>query len=129
MKIAISTNGNFVAKHYGKAPEFIIADIIAGKVVESEKFLTKDYTKDDIVDFLSDKQVRRIICNGIGTRATELFDEHGIQVIAGISGKIGSVLESVTNGTIIASGESTCVPGTGTGSLQNGKSGEKPAEK
>lgn len=129
MKIAISTNGNLVSKHYGKAPEFIIADIITGEVIETEKFLTKDYTKNEIIELLSDKQVRRIICNGIGTRAVELFDEHGIQVIAGISGEIDAVLESVTNGTIIASGESTCVPGTGTDSLQNGKNGEKPAEK
>ncbi|HZK38845.1 MAG TPA: NifB/NifX family molybdenum-iron cluster-binding protein [Clostridia bacterium] len=128
MKIAISTDGTLVSKHYGKATGFIIADIRTGKVVEKDDFSTKDYTKDEIIDLLSDNQVRRIICNGIGARATRLFDERGIQVIAGIAGDVDSVLQSVTNGTIIASSESTCVPGEGVGSLQNNKSCEDSTE-
>lgn len=129
MKIAISTHGNLVSKHYGKAPSFIIADIRSGKVVEKEEFSTKDYKKDEIIDLLSGKQVRRIICNGIGARATRLFDESGIQVIAGIAGEIDAVLQSVTNGTIIASSESTCVPGEGANTLQNSESCEDSTER
>ena len=128
MKIAVFTKGNLVAKHYGKAPEFVISDIITGEVVDTEKFLTEDYTKDEIIDFLSKKQVRRIICNCIGAKAAKLYEERGIQVIAGISGEIKSVLESVTNGTIIAGGESPCIPGTGAGYLHSGKKCEHATE-
>lgn len=121
MRIAISTQGDQVSPHYGKTLEFTVVDIISGKVTHIEKLSTQNLTKEATMNLMKDTKIRRIICNGIGARAKKLFDERGIQVIAGISGPITAVLESVINGTIIANSESTCVPGTGAGFIQNGK--------
>jgi predicted Fe-Mo cluster-binding NifX family protein len=121
MKIAISTDGELVSVHYGKTLEFTIADIRSGKIINTEKLSTQGYTKDETINLLKDKKIRRIICNGIGARATKLFNENEIQVIAGISGEITSILKSIINGTIVANSESTCVPGTGVDFIQDGK--------
>ena len=115
MKISISTDGNLVSAHFGRCPEFTVADIQGGKLIKTERIPNPGHAPGAIPEYLHDKGVERIICGGIGARAKELFNEYGIQVIAGVTGEINDVLEAFMNGTLIASDESLCVPGAGRG--------------
>lgn len=44
-----------------------------------------------------------------------MFNSYGIQVIAGVTGDVNDTLDSFMQGTLIANGESLCVPGAGRG--------------
>lgn len=115
MKIAISVDCNSVSAHFGRCPGFLIADIQGGKLIKSERIPNPGHEPGVIPKFLHSKGVQRIICGGIGARATELFNSYGIQVIAGVTGDVNDTLESFKKGTLIANGESLCVPGEGRG--------------
>lgn len=115
MKIAISTDGNSVSAHFGRCPEFLIAEIQNGKLIKSERVPNPGHAPGAIPEFLHSKGIQRIICGGIGARATEIFNSYGIQVIAGVTGNVNDTLDSFIQGTLIANGESLCVPGAGRG--------------
>ena len=115
MKIAISIDGNSVSAHFGRCPEFLIAEIQSGKLIKSEKLLNPGHAPGAIPEFLHSKGIQRIICGGIGAKATKNFNSYGIQVITGVTGDINDTLDLFMQGTLIANGESLCVPGAGRG--------------
>jgi len=115
MIIAISIDGNSVSEHFGRCPEYLIADIKHGELVKSERLPNPGHAPGAIPEFLHSKGVQRIICGGIGARAEGFFNSYGIQVIAGVTGNADDVLNSFLKGTLEANGESPCVPGAGRG--------------
>ncbi|MFH1878151.1 MAG: NifB/NifX family molybdenum-iron cluster-binding protein [Candidatus Omnitrophota bacterium] len=114
MKIAISTDGDFVSAHFGRCPEFTIVEIKDGSVEIRETVQNPGHQPGFIPQFLHKKGVKCIICGGMGAGATQLFGELGIQTIVGISGKINDVIEEFSKGTL-EGGESLCNPGAGKG--------------
>jgi len=114
LKIAISTDGDFVSAHFGRCPEFTIVDIKDGKVEKTETVQNPGHQPGYIPQFLHQKGVICIICGGMGMRATGFFEELGIQTIVGISGKIDDVIKKLSKGTL-EGGESLCKPGSGKG--------------
>jgi len=114
LKIAISTDGDFVSSHFGRCPLFTIVDIKDGKVVKKETVQNPGHQPGQIPQFLHQKGVECIICGGMGMRATGFFDDLGIKTLVGISGKISEVIERLLKGTL-EGGESLCNPGSGKG--------------
>ena len=114
MRVAISTDGDFVFAHFGRCPLFTIIDIENGKVVRKETVDNPGHQPGFIPQFLHQQGVQYIICGGMGMRATGFFDELGIQTIVGISGRIDEVIEKLQKGTL-EGGESLCKPGSGKG--------------
>jgi len=114
LKVAISTDGDFVSAHFGRCPEFTILDINDGKVDKKEIIQNPGHQPGYIPQFLNQKGVQCIICGGMGARATGFFEELGIQAIVGISGKIDEVIKELLKGTL-KGGESLCQPGAGKG--------------
>ncbi|HYE82218.1 MAG TPA: hypothetical protein VEG39_08630 [Clostridia bacterium] len=51
---------------------------------------------------------------GHGARASTLFEDLGIQVIAGVNGSIDEVIQKLEKGAL-KGGESLCTPGAGRG--------------
>ncbi len=114
MKIAISTDGDFVSPHFGRCPHFTILDI-ENKEVKNKKLVPNPgHQPGFIPQFLHEKGVEYIIAGGMGMRATGFFNELGIKAIVGVSGKIDEVVEKIKNGTL-QGGESLCKPGSGKG--------------
>ncbi len=111
MKVAISTDGDFVSAHFGRCPEFTIVDIKDGKVKKKETVQSLGHQPGFISQFLHQKGVECIICGGMGMRATGFFDEFGIQTIVGINGRISEVIEKFQKGKL-EGGESLCKPGS-----------------
>jgi len=114
MRVAISTDGDFVSAHFGRCPYFTIVSIYDGKITEKEVIENPGHHPGFIPQFLQERSVECIVAGGIGMRAKGLFNELGIQIIIGVSGKIDEVIEKLQKGTL-KGGESLCKPGHGKG--------------
>jgi len=114
MKIAISTEGDEVCPHFGRAPLFSLITIENNKVLEKEILSNPGHSVGSIPQFLNSQGATSIITGGMGQRAIQFFAQYGIDVIMGVSGKITSVIERILDGTL-EGGESICNPGAGKG--------------
>ena len=114
MRIAISTDGDFVSAHFGRCPHFTIVDIEGNNIKSKEVAANPGHQPGAIPQFLHQKGVECIIAGGMGMRAEGFFSEFGIKTIVGISGKIDNVIEQIKNNAL-QGGESLCKPGSGKG--------------
>lgn len=114
MKVAISTEGNFVSAHFGRCPSFTLLDIEDNKLVNKQIIDNPGHQPGFLPKFLNEKGVDCIIAGGMGARAQMLFDENSIKTIMGVTGEIDTVIEQLLKGTL-KGGESLCKPGAGKG--------------
>jgi predicted Fe-Mo cluster-binding NifX family protein len=114
MRVAISTDGDFVSVHFGRCPQFTLVDIDKNKVTKREIIDNPGHHPGFLPQFLSEKGAACIIAGGMGMRAQELFSQAGIDSILGVEGSIDSVIEQLIAGKL-KGGESICSPGAGKG--------------
>lgn len=114
MRIAISTDGDYVSSHFGRCPVFTIVDIKDGRITRKESVENPGHEPGYIPQFLHKHGVECIVAGGMGMRATSFFEEYSIKTIVGVSGKIDEVIEQLKKGTL-EGGESLCRPGAGKG--------------
>jgi len=107
MKIAISCDGNNVSGHFGRCEKYVLFDEENGKLIGKKELDSPQHAPGLIPKFLNEQGAKKIICQGIGPKAIDLFGELGIEVIAGISGEINEVIESYIKGDLAGS-DSTC---------------------
>ena len=113
-KIAISTDSGNVSEHFGRCPQFTIADIEDGKLLGREIVDNPGHQPGAIPQFLHSKGVEAIIAGGMGMRATGFFNQLGIKAVVGVTGEIDDVIKKLQDGTL-KGGESLCSPGAGKG--------------
>ena len=128
MKIAISTDGDFVSAHFGRCPSFTIVEFQNDKVVSRTTIDNPGHHPGFLPQFLHEKGVNAIVAGGMGQRALDLFVEAEIEPVVGVSGKIDEVVEKLQNGTL-EGGESLCRPGLGKGYGLDKTECEHPEEK
>ncbi len=114
MVIAIATDGEYVSPHFGRCQAYTLVDIADGQAVKSELVANPGHAPGAIPEFLNRKEAKKIVCGGIGARATELFGQYGIEIIAGINDTVENVVDRLVKGTITG-GQSLCKPGDGRG--------------
>lgn len=114
MKVAVSTDNNKVSAHFGRCPQFTIAEIENNEIISKEVIDNPGHRPGYLPDYLSKEGVDCIIAGGMGRRARRLFDEKDIKPILGIKGNVDTVLEELIQGTL-KGGESFCKPGAGKG--------------
>lgn len=114
MKVAISTDNDYVSAHFGRCPFFTIIDIENGKIVKQEVIDNPGHQPGLIPKFLNEKGVQCIVAGGMGMRATGFFQEFGIETIVGIQGPISDVVNKLEQGALVG-GASLCNPGGGKG--------------
>jgi len=114
MRVAISTDGEFVSEHFGRCPSFTIVDIKNGKVTKKEVVGNPGHQPGFIPQFLHEKSVKCIVAGGMGMRAIGFFNDFDIKAIVGVSGKVDEVIKKLQKGTLEGS-ESLCKPGSGKG--------------
>ncbi len=114
MRIAISTDGDYVSEHFGRCAHFTVLDLEGNKVLKREKIENPGHQPNFIPNFLHQKGVECVICGGMGMRARNNFYEMGIKTILGVSGKIEEVIGKIEKGKL-EGGESLCKPGKGKG--------------
>jgi len=114
MKIAISTENNSVAEHFGRCPEYTIAEIEDSKLKNKEVIPNPGHAPGALPELLNGLGCSVIIAGGMGRRAQEFFHQYNFQIIIGVQGDVDTVIEDYMNGTLVT-GESTCVRGEGKG--------------
>ena len=114
MKIAISTDSGMVSAHFGRAPEFTFVTIEDNKMIKKEVFPNPGHTTGSIPEFVSQHGATCMIAGGMGRRAEAFFNQYGVDVIIGVTGKIDEVIKKIIDGTL-EGGESLCAPGGGKG--------------
>ncbi|MFW9940407.1 MAG: NifB/NifX family molybdenum-iron cluster-binding protein [Candidatus Thorarchaeota archaeon] len=114
MKIAISSDSEDVCAHFGRAPEFTFITIENNQLVEKKVLQNPGHTVGSIPQFVNEQGAKCMITGGMGHRAQGFFNQYGIEVIMGISGKIDDVIKKILDGTL-EGGESICSPGGGKG--------------
>lgn len=111
---AIATDGGYVSPHFGRCQTYTLVDIENGHIVKEEQVANPGHAPGAIPEFLYRKGAGRIVCGGMGTRATELFRQYGIDIMAGVEGRVSDVAEKLALGAL-EGGESFCKPGAGRG--------------
>jgi len=114
MLIAIATDEGYVSSHFGRCQTYTMVDIENGKAVKKELVANPGHAPGAIPEFLNKRGAEKIVCGGIGTRATQLFEQYGIEILAGVDGIVENVIKKLAQGTL-AGGESRCDPGAGRG--------------
>jgi predicted Fe-Mo cluster-binding NifX family protein len=114
MKVAISTDGDYVSAHFGRCPTFTLVDIDGSIVSGRERVDNPGHQPAFLPGFLAQRGVTCIVAGGMGRRAEALFAENGIQTLVGVSGRVDEVVQRLISGTL-EGGESLCRPGSGRG--------------
>lgn len=113
-RIAVATDGTDVALHFGRCQAYTLVDIIDGKAENLTVIASPGHQPGFLPPFLAEKGVKCIISGGMGARAQNLFNEHGIDVIFGVTGPVTEVIANYIAGTLVG-GESLCERGQGHG--------------
>ena len=114
MKIAISTDSDEVCAHFGRAPQFTFITIEGNKLIERKVISNPGHSVGSIPQFINEQGGVCMIAGGMGGRAVQFFNQYGIDVIVGVTGKIDDVIRKILDGTL-EGGESLCSPGVGKG--------------
>lgn len=107
MKVAVSTEGDYVSAHFGRCPEYTIFEIEDGKVKNKVVIPNPGHQPGFLPKYLEEMGVSCIICGGMGPRAQGLFAEKNIETIFGIEGRIDDIIDTYLKGEL-KGGESTC---------------------
>jgi predicted Fe-Mo cluster-binding NifX family protein len=114
-RVAISTDSGKVSDHFGRCPEFTIAKIENKKVISKKVIQNPGHSTGFLPNFFSGMNVQIVIAGGAGFRAKELFEEKGIELILGVSGKVDDVLNAFLKKALESNKEGFCLPGKGKG--------------
>jgi predicted Fe-Mo cluster-binding NifX family protein len=107
MKIAVATEGDFVAEHFGRCSTYTIADVVDGEPQEKTVVASPKHEPGRLPRFLADLDVSVVIAGGMGPKAQALFQEEGIQVLIGVTGTVDNAMTEYVSGNL-RSGQSLC---------------------
>ena len=105
--LAVATDHNSVAPHFGRCEEYTIAVIKNGAVISRRAIANPGHQPDFLPRFLAEQGVTSVIAGGMGPRAMELFRSRGIEVIVGVTGSVSDAINAYRDGALQA-GDSTC---------------------
>ncbi|MGI5902323.1 MAG: iron-sulfur cluster carrier protein MrpORP [Desulfitobacteriia bacterium] len=104
MKIAVASDGEMVAEHFGHCEEFNIFETGNGQVLKNETIPNPGHRPGFLPNFLNDMGVKVVISGGMGGGAIDIFNEKGIEVITGVTGKAKTAVEEYLQGNLKSSG-------------------------
>ena len=107
MRVAISTDGDRVAAHFGRCEAYTLVDLSEGKVIKQERIPNPGHQPGFLPAYLAERGVHCIVAGGMGPRAKTLFDEKQINAIVGVSCSVGEAIEGLRQGAL-AGGASLC---------------------
>lgn len=107
MKIAVTYDNGEVFQHFGRTENFKVYEIEDNKVISSEVISSNGVGHGALAGVLADRNVKALICGGIGGGAINALTEAGIEVCSGASGDTDKAVEDYLNGKLIDAGQ-TC---------------------
>ena len=100
MKVAISTEGDYVSAHFGRCSQYTMVEVEEGKVLIREVIENPGHQPGFLPGFLAERGVTCVITGGMGPRAQSLFAQQGIETVVGVSGRIEEVIEKFLKGEL-----------------------------
>lgn len=107
MRVALPTEGERLAAHFGHCSRFTLAEVEPGRVLRTWQVEAPPHEPGAIPRFLADQKVECVIAGGMGMRARQLFESWGIVVIVGAAGEVRQVLEDFVHDRLRV-GENPC---------------------
>lgn len=103
-KIAVATNNNEIAAHFGHCEIFKLFTCEDGKVLSTKDIPNPGHKPGFLPNYLNDLGINVIISGGMGSGAVEIFKGHGIEVILGSTGKAEDAVNSYLTGQLKTTG-------------------------
>lgn len=100
MKIALATEGNMVAAHFGRCPQYTIVEVSDGEVKSRTVIPNPGHEPGFLPGYLARLGVDVIIAGGMGPRAQGLFSERGIKTVVGVSCSVDEAIRGYLDGTL-----------------------------
>lgn len=100
MRYAITMEHHVVFQHFGKCPSFLLIDMEEQTIVSKQILSSGDRGHGALADLLASANVSVLICGGIGQGARNALAEKGIQIIAGQSGNVDTIIDKLKDGTL-----------------------------
>lgn len=114
MRLAVATENNLVAQHFGRCQQYTLVDIEESKIVAKKILKNPGHAPGAIPKFLNEHSCDLIIAGGMGKRAQQYFQQFDIDWIIGVQGKVEAIIKDFMNNNLKV-GESTCGHGEGKG--------------
>lgn len=107
MILAVATEGNSVAPHFGRCPAYTLVELEGVEIRDQKVIPNPGHEPGFLPGYLARLGVECIIAGGMGPRAQALFTEENIKTYVGISGPVRQVVEQYLAGDL-KSGISMC---------------------
>lgn len=104
MKIAVASNGDMIAGHFGHCENFNIFTAEDKQIIKSESIANPGHKPGFLPNFLNNLGVNVIISGGMGGGAVDIFNEKGIEVIIGAQGKAQVAAQRYLQGQLKSKG-------------------------
>lgn len=104
LKIAIASEQENVTEHFGHCLNFNIYETDNAKIIKHTSIPNPGHRPGFLPVFLADLGVNVIISGGMGGGAIDLFNEKGIEVIVGASGKAEDAANAYIAGDLKSTG-------------------------
>lgn len=82
-KIAIPTSNEMLDEHFGHCQKFTLIEVENGGIIEVSVQDAPPHQPGLLPVWLADRGVTDVIAGGMGQRAIQLFNQHGINVFVG----------------------------------------------
>ena len=107
MRVAIATDGENVAAHFGHCDRYTLFGIDdQDQIAEQGEIRTPGHQPGVLPPLLANNGVECVIAGGMGPRARQMFAEFGIHTVVGVSGKVLDAARALAAGTLAGTDES-----------------------
>jgi predicted Fe-Mo cluster-binding NifX family protein len=92
-----------ISQHFGRCPYYLIVDVEGDEIVKTDTVANPYYTQHTpgmVPKFINEQGAHVLIAGGIGPRAIDLFASLGIEVVSGIAGNAGDIVQTYLKGEI-----------------------------
>ena len=113
MQIGVAAESNSgleaeISRHFGRCPYYVILEAEEEKVKQPVKVIANPYATahgqpGQVPSFLKEQGIEVIIAGGMGPRAVGFFNQYGIKVVTGASGKVKEAVDSFLKGELKSS--------------------------
>lgn len=107
MKIGVASEGKMVSGHFGHCESFSIYQVEDGEIKDKQIIENPGHRPGFLPNFLNEKGINVMILGGIGQKAKMIFEENGIEVVAGVSGEVEDAVKAYLAGDL-ESDDSVC---------------------
>ena len=104
MKIAVPSSGKMICAHFGHCENFNIFETADGQILSEQSIPNPGHKPGYLPNFLADMGVGVVVAGGMGGGAVQIFEERGVQIIAGAAGDARSAVEQYLKGDLKSTG-------------------------